>query len=243
MHASVQNARSFPLNEQQEEQIQMPLVLIDADVLKVIVAQNKEITVKKEAYIDRLKADLNSLTEKDNCSKTRRYELSHRQKILFKLLNDVIARYSNMGFSIVFTGERNLECYSAVKNEKLAPFFFPLPVFSIVFKVPAFKGDDSLREDSECPHLLLPTEVTRFRFTPQVNENGGIKYRFEEFIPGKRYKASGYVSWQSKSTLDDGEYWFFNVSPAEGLKNRPVDQECVEEWLARMFAHNAMTRT
>ncbi|HAV1871899.1 TPA: hypothetical protein JG951_003171 [Enterobacter hormaechei subsp. steigerwaltii] len=198
--------------------------------------------MKKEAYIDRLKAGLNSLVEKDNRSKTRRNELSHRQKVLFKLLNEAIARYSNMGFSIVFTGVRNLECYSAVKNEKIAPFFFPLPVFSIVFKVPGFKGNDSLREDSECLHLL-PEEVTRFRFTPEVNGNGGITYRFIELIPGKPYHASGDLSWQSKGMLDDGEYWFFSVNRAEGLQNRAVDLGCVEEWLARMLAHNAMTPT
>lgn len=211
-------------------------------MLKIIVAEKKELKVKNEVYIDRLKADLNSLGEKDNRSKTRRYELSHRQKILFKLLNEAIDRYSKMGFSIVFTSERNLECYSGIKDKKIAPFFFPLPVFSIVFKVPGFKGDHSLRGDSEYPPLL-PEEVTRFRFTPQVNGNGGIDYRFEELIPGKSYLASGYLSWQNKSMLDDGEYWFFNVSPAEGLKNRRIDLECVEEWLARMFAHNAMTLT
>lgn len=195
--------------------------------------------MKTDVKVGLLKERLTSLMDKDNRCERRRNELTHRQNILFKILSQVITRYSSLGFSIVFTGERNLLCHSPLKEEKADLFSFPVPTFSIVHKVPRFKNSAEQEPSSTLP-VLLTEEVVRFRFSPNVNGNGGIDYRFEEFIPGVSYAATGYLSWQSKSMLDDGDYWHFNVSPSEGLQNRPVDLECVEEWLTRMYTRNAM---
>lgn len=172
--------------------------------------------------------------------KDRRNELENRQKILFEILFKSIEPYSYLGFSIVFTGERDLECYTAEGNKKSHPFNFPLPVFSVVYKIPGFKQDTPLEGVREGGMALLE-EVVRFRFTPEVNQNGAIDYEFKEFIPGVPYTASGYLSWQGKTMLDEREYWHFNVSPSEGLRHRAFDNACVEEWLSRMYVRNALT--
>ncbi|EHE3815466.1 hypothetical protein JM707_000569 [Shigella sonnei] len=176
----------------------------------------------------------------DNLCLPRRRELESRQKILFETLFKSTEPYRYLGFSIVFTGERDLECYAVEGKKKNHPFNFPLPVFSVVYKIRGFKPGTppkGIREGG----MALEEEVVRFRFTPYVNDNGAIDYKFEEFIPGKSYTASGYLSWQGKSMLDDGEYWHFNVSPSDGLQHRAFDHGCVEEWLTRMYVHNAST--
>ncbi|EEQ0767264.1 hypothetical protein HC316_004415 [Salmonella enterica] len=176
----------------------------------------------------------------DNLSQARKNELETRQRILFETLVKSIEPYRYLGFSIVFTGERNLECYTAEGNKKLHPFSFPLPVFSVVYKIPGFKVGTQ-PEGVRKGDIASEEEVVRFRFTPYVNGNGAIDYRFEELITGKTYTASGYLSWQGKTMLEDGEYWHFNVSPSDGLQHRAFDHGCVEQWLTRMYVQNAST--
>ena len=164
-------------------------------------------------------------------------ELLYKQKALFKILNFAIKRYSGLGFSIVFTGNRDLVCYSFEDKEKVNPCSFQLPAFSIVHKVPGFRKSDT----SEIP-LSLEEEVSRFRFTPKVTETGGISYLFQEQIVGANFPASGKLFWKRKDLLDDREYWFFNVDGhPKGLKDSPFDLKCMERLLLRMFTRNAIT--
>ncbi|MCJ8646222.1 hypothetical protein MWG84_01245 [Escherichia coli] len=183
---------------------------------------------------------LNVKCRDDNLCLARRSELESRQKNLFETLFKSIEPYRYLGFSIVFTGERDLECYTAEGKKKFHPFNFPLSVFSVVYKIPGFK-QGTPPEDIRKGQMALEEEVVRFRFTPDVNENGAIDYRFEEFIPGVPYTASGYLSWQAKTMLEEGEYWHFNVSSSPGLQPRAFDNACVEEWLSRMYVRNALT--
>jgi hypothetical protein len=176
----------------------------------------------------------------DNLCLARRSELESRQKNLFETLLKSIEPYRYLGFSIVFTGERDLECYTAEGNKKIHPFNFPLPVFSVVYKISGFKHGTP-PEDVRKGQMALEEEVVRFRFTPDVNENGAIDYRFEEFNPGVPHTVSGYLSWQGKSLLNEGGYWYFNVSPSKGLQHQAFDNACVEALLTRMYERNALT--
>ncbi|MHA1057137.1 hypothetical protein [Enterobacter mori] len=179
-----------------------------------------------------------SQAEKNIRCALRRNELLHRQSILFKLLNNAVGRYCSLGFSIVFTGERELMCFSGSGKPDTELFCFQLPVFSVVYRVSGFVRAPE-QQISSAQSVILAEEVVRFRFTPEVSESGGVSYRFEEFIPGVSWTATGDLSWQGRNMLETEEHWHFNVSRSDGLKSRPLDTECVEAWLARMFVRNA----
>ncbi|MHA1053712.1 hypothetical protein [Enterobacter mori] len=188
--------------------------------------------------VNRLKKHFTSLAEKNTRCELRRNELLHRQHVLFKLLNNAVGRYRSLGFSIVFTGERELMCFSGAGKSDTELFCFPLPVFSVVYRIAGFVREPE-QQISSAQSVVLAEKVVRFRFTPEVSESGGVIYRFEEFIPGVPWTATGDLSWQGRNMFEKEEHWHFNVSNSEGLKSRPLDTECVEAWLARMLVRNA----
>lgn len=191
----------------------------------------------KSVNISRLKKEFTCQTERNARCETRRNELIHRQNVLFKFLNNAVGRYRSLGFSIVFTGERELMCFPGAEKH-VSEQFFPLPVFSVVYRISVFVREPE-QQISSAQSVILAEEVVRFRFTPEVSESGGVSYRFEEFIPGQTWTATGVLSWQGRNMIEKEEHWHFNVSHSEGLKSRPLNTDCVEEWLARIFILNA----